>query len=219
MFQHATMCYCKILFTVQKSGYPPWNSIDPEKRWLEGNCSFEHVKKHVSFATVDGRSPAPVDMVKPPLMHMVLNIPGGCLGCLPSFQHVGFRKGDNLPVGSLYVVLIAGKYIPTHPMDPSWKSLVQTHVENAGFVVPDIYRPLMMCNANRSLEKGQSRVVWICLAGKSSCDDRLPETYSKSTWKGHFPKGNDRLHWVSTAPPNGVVPLPKWPKWLMKGGS
>ena len=46
MFQHATMCYCKILFTVQKSGYPPWNSIDPEKWWLEGNCSFEHVKKN-----------------------------------------------------------------------------------------------------------------------------------------------------------------------------
>ena len=51
-------------------------------------------------ATVDGRIPAPVDMVNIPITYKVLYIPGGCFGFLPStVSWVSTHRNQETPSG------------------------------------------------------------------------------------------------------------------------
>ena len=72
---------------------PPKFNISPLKKSYRARIASRIVfqSHHFSGATVDGRYPAPVDMVVYPIIYRDLYIPGGCLGILNHQQYVGFR--------------------------------------------------------------------------------------------------------------------------------
>ena len=80
-----------------------WNTTNSfiNKHLLRNHIYMKH--HHLSFLpfqkssnTVDGRNPAPVDMVKYPIIYRVSYIPGGCLGFRPSTVALNISQ-KNIP--------------------------------------------------------------------------------------------------------------------------